>query len=429
MGQKVSPTIFRLGISNPEISSWLSKSPTYSHLLHQDLEIRHFLENLLKLKGIFLRSCLITRSSEKLSLSLDLYFSYILSKQAKFIWARSLFKTIRKKYSRISRIRDIRNFTQSLELYDIQNKSFDSSLRRKKFLQSSQKRAKIFLKKNQKKKVKKISKNFDLDYKYRFFFFLLLKKKRQTYLSIKKKTLVLSAIKNFNKKSSSECEFVRLPFPKFKKLFGLRKIKYKFRHFYLKKSFHSTYQKKDSFTLLDLTKNLCTSLQDYTGMEEVSIKLISNQLNYLPSFKLYKRLLLKEMFLFQRNRDLKKYFFETFETLYFVTTTFGYGNARLLCKIIVFLLENVRKQLFIAKFLKKSFQVLFEKLPHRSLAIDGIKVLIKGRFNKRRRTKTIVLNEGQISLQSLNTPIDYFQSQAVTIYGSFGIKVWISKKI
>ena len=171
MGQKVSPTIFRLGISNPEISSWSTKSSTYSHLLHQDLEIRHFLENLLKLKGIFLRNCFISRSPEKLSLSLDFYFSYMLSKQAKFIWARSLFKTIRKKYSRISRIRDIRNFTQSLELYDIQNKNFETSFRRKKFLMLAQKRSKIFLAKNQKKKIKKASKVFDLEYKYRFFFF------------------------------------------------------------------------------------------------------------------------------------------------------------------------------------------------------------------------------------------------------------------
>ena len=178
-----------------------------------------------------------------------------------------------------------------------------------------------------------------------------------------------------------------------------------------------------------MNKSLCQSLQHFTGAEEVEIQFLSNQLNYLSSFKLYKRVLLKEMFLFQRNRDLKKYFFETFETLYFVSITFGYGNARLLTKMIVFLLENVRKQLFIAKFLKKSFQVLFEKLPSRSLAIEGIKVLIKGRFNKRRRTKKIVLHEGQISLQTLKTPIDYYQSQAVTIYGSFGIKVWISKKI
>jgi hypothetical protein len=151
-------------------------------------------------------------------------------------------------------------------------------------------------------------------------------------------------------------------------------------------------------------------------------------LNYVPSFKFLQRKIFKELSRFQRNRDLKNYFVETLETLYFVLRTFGFGNAYLLSQFLVFLLENTRKQVSIVKFLKKSLEVFFHLMPPHYFAIDGIKILIKGRFNKRRRTKKVVLQQGQISLQTIKTPIDYFQTQAVTIYGTFGIKVWISKR-
>lgn len=101
MGQKVNPIVFRLGNSSPNVSSWSTNLDFYSHLLSQDIETRNFLLNLLRSKGILLRSCIIRRSHQSLRVNLDLYFSYMLSKQAKFLWARSLFKAIKKNISRL----------------------------------------------------------------------------------------------------------------------------------------------------------------------------------------------------------------------------------------------------------------------------------------------------------------------------------------
>jgi hypothetical protein len=115
-------------------------------------------------------------------------------------------------------------------------------------------------------------------------------------------------------------------------------------------------------------------------------------------------------------RELK-----TVETLYFVLGTFGYGNASLLGKLVSYMIEKNRKHMLTVRFLKKALQIFFQNLPGNFLAVDGLKILIKGRFNKRRRTKTIVLQQGQISLQTLKTPIDYHQTQAITLYGAFGI--------
>jgi len=143
---------------------------------------------------------------------------------------------------------------------------------------------------------------------------------------------------------------------------------------------------------------------------------------------LYQRLLHKKLSFFQRNKELKKYFSESIETLYFTLGTFGYGNASLLGKLVSFMIENNRKHTLSVRFLKKSLQILFQNLPQNFFAVDGVKILIKGRFNKRRRTKTIVLQQGQISLQTIKTPIDYHQTQAITLYGAFGIKIWLAKK-
>ena len=180
--------------------------------------------------------------------------------------------------------------------------------------------------------------------------------------------------------------------------------------------------------MLDLNKALCTSLHNFTGCENIHLRIYSTQLNFLPSLNVYQQLLGKKLFFFQKNKDLKKYYFESLEILYFVLGTFGYGNASLLGKFISYMIENNRKHSLSARFLNKALSVLFQSLPSNFFAVQGIKILIKGRFNKRRRTKTLVLQQGQISLQTLETPIDYYQTQAITLYGTFGIKVWLAKK-
>lgn len=99
MGQKVNPLIFRLGNGPSEASLWSAHRNSYSHLFQQDQEIKNFISCLLKARGIILRSLKMSRSSQKLSVVTDLYFSYLLAKQSKFFWARSLFKSIKRKYT------------------------------------------------------------------------------------------------------------------------------------------------------------------------------------------------------------------------------------------------------------------------------------------------------------------------------------------
>lgn len=426
MGQKINPVIFRQFVNRIEAASWISAKDKFFHLQDQDLEIRNFISGLLKSRGILLRSCKISRSAGKLQLYLDLYFSYILSKQSKFVWARSMFRTIKKKYDYLYKIRDIKDFIQEAELGEEEENELNSSLlikpiKKKAYSQSTIKGKKYFL---QKRKVNFIFRTKVISYKHRYLFFLLVKRKKNQPLVKKEDFSILSSFKN-----SFRPNIYRLKFAKLKSLFFVNKFRYSFQKFHLKSCLKAgASQKTDKASLLYLNKFLCKSLHNFTGLEHINLRVYSSQLSYLPVFKFYQRVLKSKLYLLQRNKDLKKYFFESLETLYFVLSTFGYGNAYLLSQLVVYMIENTRKHTLVTRFLKKSLEVFFAELPRRFFAVEGVRVLIKGRFNKRKRTKTIVVQKGEICLQTLKTTIDYHQTQAVTIYGSFGIKVWLAKK-
>ena len=67
MGQKVNPNGIRLGINRTWSSRWFSKSE-YSKLLHQDLEIKRYVEK--KLKNASISKVNIERAAKKLRISI-----------------------------------------------------------------------------------------------------------------------------------------------------------------------------------------------------------------------------------------------------------------------------------------------------------------------------------------------------------------------
>jgi len=81
-----------------------------------------------------------------------------------------------------------------------------------------------------------------------------------------------------------------------------------------------------------------------------------------------------------------------------------------------------RKDNYFFGFLKQTI-LLFIKSDISCLT--GVKIVIKGRFNKAPRARTNKIHFGKFSLQSFNSKIDYSQSTAYTTNGTFGIKVWL----
>jgi len=59
--------------------------------------------------------------------------------------------------------------------------------------------------------------------------------------------------------------------------------------------------------------------------------------------------------------------------------------------------------------------------------VQGIKIQVSGRLNGAEIARSEWLREGRVPLQTLRAKIDYSHTEAKTIYGILGIKVWVFK--
>lgn len=57
--------------------------------------------------------------------------------------------------------------------------------------------------------------------------------------------------------------------------------------------------------------------------------------------------------------------------------------------------------------------------------VNGIKIQVSGRLNGAEIARTEWIREGRVPLQTLRADIDYATTEANTIYGVLGIKVWL----
>lgn len=81
-----------------------------------------------------------------------------------------------------------------------------------------------------------------------------------------------------------------------------------------------------------------------------------------------------------------------------------------------------RKDNYFLGFIKQTL-LLFIKCE--ASCLTGVKIAIKGRFNRAPRARTTKIHFGKFSLQSFSSKIDYYQSTAYTVNGTFGVKVWL----
>jgi hypothetical protein len=269
----------------------------------------------------------------------------------------------------------------------------------------------------------KISLIETLSYERRLLFFIIFKQRKKYFFKRKEKISILSVLKK-----SFTPKLLRVKIVKLKKLLKTGKCIYNFHRFNCLKASGPS-KKIKSFPFLKLNKILCVFLQRFVGIEQIKIRFFSTQLKFLPTFKLLRRKVDRRLFFFKRNKSLTPYFKESLEILFLVFSMFSFGNAILLTKLIGRLLEVNRRQIVIVKFFKKVMAIFFRRLPKRVCGLSGMRIMIIGRFNKRPRTKTIILQQGQICLQTISIPIDFHYRQVVTLFGSFGVKVWLSKKI
>ena len=62
------------------------------------------------------------------------------------------------------------------------------------------------------------------------------------------------------------------------------------------------------------------------------------------------------------------------------------------------------------------------------MGAQGIKIMVSGRLNGAEMARTQQFKEGRIPLHTFRADVDYALTEALTVYGKIGVKVWVFKE-
>ncbi len=87
--------------------------------------------------------------------------------------------------------------------------------------------------------------------------------------------------------------------------------------------------------------------------------------------------------------------------------------------------QNIAQQLMARISFRRAMKTAISSAMR--MGAKGIKTRCAGRLNGAEMARTEQYQEGRVPLHTLRADIDYYQTEANTIYGSIGVKVWIFK--
>jgi small subunit ribosomal protein S3 len=93
-------------------------------------------------------------------------------------------------------------------------------------------------------------------------------------------------------------------------------------------------------------------------------------------------------------------------------------NASLLADLVA---EQLEKRIAFRRAIREALQRAQKQ------NVNGIKIQVSGRLNGAEMARSEWIREGRVPLQTLRADIDYATTEANTIYGVLGIKVWLFK--
>ena len=91
-------------------------------------------------------------------------------------------------------------------------------------------------------------------------------------------------------------------------------------------------------------------------------------------------------------------------------------NASLLADLVA---EQLEKRIAFRRAIREALQRAQKQ------NVNGIKIQVSGRLNGAEIARSEWIREGRVPLQTLRADIDYATTEANTIYGVLGIKVWL----
>nr|ULD15966.1 ribosomal protein S3 [Cylindrotheca closterium] len=93
-------------------------------------------------------------------------------------------------------------------------------------------------------------------------------------------------------------------------------------------------------------------------------------------------------------------------------------DAKLLGELIA---EQLEKRVAFKRAMREALQ------RSQKQNVNGIKIQVSGRLNGAEMARSEWIREGRVPLQTLRADIDYATTEANTIYGILGIKIWLFK--
>jgi ribosomal protein S3 len=244
-----------------------------------------------------------------------------------------------------------------------------------------------------------------------------LKKNVKRYTRYKDLNYMKKIVQNLNNSSSNEQLSI---IKREREVSRLRRVK--FLKYY--KNYLTTQNQKNIVNIKTnaFLNKFFESLSQFTK-NKVNISLTLTKLNNTVKQNISKK---KSKVLKKKLVKLRRYkqneFFKEGINIMFLTAT-RQNSAKLLSQFIAAQLKKLKRHNFFLRFLKNTL-VLFTTKTFSNL--KGIKIKIKGRFNRapRARHKIIEIGNG-VPVLTLNSKLDYSETTAFTPNGTFGVKVWI----
>ena len=201
--------------------------------------------------------------------------------------------------------------------------------------------------------------------------------------------------------------------PKFKRKLLIKKIKNnKLKH---------TLACFDFFETNQFAEKIIESINEFTK-KKFDISIVMNNLNKSLSLRL--KSLQAQLFrktVFKLRRYAKLSFFKEMVNIIMIVIL-KRKSSKILADFVSSNLSLMKRHNRFLSTLKRCLSIFVSsKLSH----INGIKIIIGGRFNGRPRAKHKIMTIGQIPLQSISHNVDSSQSTSFTPNGTFGVKVWI----
>ena len=371
MGQKINPISLRININRNFDSCWFQDNPAkYSELLHQDLNIREYLKSLFSHVGIHTGRITFQFFQKKLIIH---YFFH--DSQKKNILKKSTFSSI--KYKQLLALdKSFHNkYVEKYLSFVIQNQRYLQNLNKNIFLR-------IFVTHYF------FSQNQNIFYTKQFI------NSSYDYLSI-----------NFFKKSQ------------------------------ITQSHLSTYDsgearanEKQSINLL--TKSTGRSVDRSSGQSDNDLSIIPTQQHYNEVEKYVDNSILDKVkmrrttFVIDKNLSNIEYILsknnqlETFVLPLKMNSRFQ--SAQFICEYVC---QRLQENITFRQIFKQLCQEI--RTDSCGQAIQGMRIVCAGRLNGVEMARVESKKFGQTSLHVFSSKIDYASSQAYTLFGLLGIKVWL----